>query len=569
MRKIIAMFLIVFIVSFGTAYADNISVTVDDMVNDTLLIKGDALAGDEITIFVFNPGYTLEDYLSISVDGDTIDASIRDEAIQFVDRVYADSDGYKKTFQVKGASGGKYTVLAVGDGIYDEGYITFYGSDYKRQIIQDINSSSEDVISEKCDEFYTAFGISDTPLYDSCDKEALGKALAILRDTLEQQEIPRDISLANTYLNEALVVASYNTDSALLMEDGKVKKEYLSKISEDVYEDYCVNLSPEGVEVVNENVFEKTYKTEDEIAESLTSSVMVNVLMNYKDRGYGHVHTMLNKYREYYEDAGIKIPKAENRDLYNKLINSGAQSLDEIKDIMNSNGKTDKNEIKPISPSPSGGGGGVGGSSSKPESPETPTTPESTQTPSVPQDNKTLVSSFKDISSSHWGYEHICKLSEKNIIKGYEDGTFRPDSNITRAEFVKIVVDAFSIPKAQKNSEFKDVTENDWFASYIKSAYDRGIVGGFDGLFYPNEKITREDVAIIIYRALALSENQSETEFSDNDKISQYAKNAVSYLSQNGIITGYETNEFKPEKSITRAEVATVISRLFEKEVLK
>lgn len=161
--------------------------------------------------------------------------------------------------------------------------------------------------------------------------------------------------------------------------------------------------------------------------------------------------------------------------------------------------------------------------------------------------------------NNHWAEKTIKNLIDKNIINGYPDGTFKPNNNITRAEFVKIIVNAFKL-QSDKKIDFKDV-ENSWAKSYIETAAGLGIVNGYnENSFGPNNNITREEMAKIIAKVLKLSEKEA-LKFSDKDKIAKWAVDSVEETVKAGIIKGYPDNEFKPEGKATRAEAATIIER--------
>lgn len=166
---------------------------------------------------------------------------------------------------------------------------------------------------------------------------------------------------------------------------------------------------------------------------------------------------------------------------------------------------------------------------------------------------------FSDVNT-HWAKEYIDKLSEMKVISGYPDGTFRPNNNVTRAEFVKLAVSAFNLSADAAGCKFSDVSPDDWCFEFISAAAKSGIVVGTGDLFKPNEAITRQDAAVILAR-IANAEGMGETNFSDNDKIADYARGAVSYLSDKKIING-DNGSFYPERSITRAETAAMIFRL-------
>jgi len=171
---------------------------------------------------------------------------------------------------------------------------------------------------------------------------------------------------------------------------------------------------------------------------------------------------------------------------------------------------------------------------------------------------------FTDLPTSHWSYDYINALSKQGIINGYSDETFRPDQAITRAELLKIALetsnkDAFAF----ENLYFDDFTMNDWFAEYVVFAAQNEYVSGYDdGTFRPNQNITRAE-ALKIILSVAGKENSSDSfvalarykDVSENDWFAPH----FSYAIQQNIISGYEDSTIRPNQSITRAEAAKII----------
>lgn len=173
--------------------------------------------------------------------------------------------------------------------------------------------------------------------------------------------------------------------------------------------------------------------------------------------------------------------------------------------------------------------------------------------------------SFTDIKSSHWAYDSVIYLSEKFILNGYFDGTFKPENNITRAEFAKIIVSATGSIDPYALSSFKDINKDEWYYSYVSTAYSMGYITGYpDGSFRPNDNITRADICTIVNRVLK-AENSSASAFKDDSLIPSYAKNAVYALNSKGVINGYQDGTFAPLTFATRAQTAKIIYAAFFK----
>jgi len=200
-------------------------------------------------------------------------------------------------------------------------------------------------------------------------------------------------------------------------------------------------------------------------------------------------------------------------------------------------------------------GSGVGGNSQN----NNPVTP-----PAQDKENENEEQyNFKDVAANHWAYESVNALAEKNIISKAE--MFGPDRNITREEFAKMLVNVLGIYDANAKSDFKDVDENSWYASYIASAKKHNIINGIDEEnFGVGKEITRQDMAVMIYRALNLQSTDVEVNFADHEEIADYAKDAIYVMQKEGIINGVGDNMFAPKTPATRAMAAKIIFGMLE-----
>ena len=181
---------------------------------------------------------------------------------------------------------------------------------------------------------------------------------------------------------------------------------------------------------------------------------------------------------------------------------------------------------------------------------------------------------FADIENIAWAKEHIIKLYNKGIINGKSSSSFAPYDNITREEFVKLIVSLTSLTDDGSAQGFSDVPENSWFAQYVKAAVANGVVKGIGAnSFGTGLNATRQDIAVMIVNALVkkgVVVSDEVSSFADNGEISDYAKSAVAFLNAKGVITGDANKYFNPKAHATRAEVAVMLSRvsdIFSKEV--
>ena len=184
---------------------------------------------------------------------------------------------------------------------------------------------------------------------------------------------------------------------------------------------------------------------------------------------------------------------------------------------------------------------------------------------SVYEYNKT----FKDIQDN-WAQEFIEVLASRHIVNGVNDESFQPGRNVTRAEFSKMLLEALELVDHKAKTSFIDVPKNAWHYKYAASAQKLGIVTGIAGnRFEPEEVISRQDMAVMAYRAvkaagIVLEQANEYKEFTDNNDISIYAKEPIKELQQAGILEGNEKSMFLPKNNSARAEAAKIIYMLIE-----
>lgn len=175
---------------------------------------------------------------------------------------------------------------------------------------------------------------------------------------------------------------------------------------------------------------------------------------------------------------------------------------------------------------------------------------------------------FADVSD-HWSKEDVELLASKLIVQGKTAAGFAPDSSITRAEFAALLVRSLGLTEETSGSAFSDVKANTWYAGVVGAAVKAQLIEGFtDGTFRPNDEITREQLAVMLSRALIMTGADSKvgstdvmTGFTDGSAIQAWARNAVATNVAAGIIQGMPDNRFAPAKSATRAEATTMLKR--------
>lgn len=171
---------------------------------------------------------------------------------------------------------------------------------------------------------------------------------------------------------------------------------------------------------------------------------------------------------------------------------------------------------------------------------------------------------FTDISN-HWAFDAIVKAVERGIIKGYEDGTFRPNGVVNRSELMVMLVRALKLPNTDTVIPFEDASSIPaWARSSISSAVKSGLIKGYeDNSFRPDGKVTRIEFVAMVARALDLkSGTKSTLPFADADQIPAWGKEYAAAAYEAGLIQGKGNDRFAPNDPVTRAEAVTLLLRM-------
>ena len=232
-----------------------------------------------------------------------------------------------------------------------------------------------------------------------------------------------------------------------------------------------------------------------------------------------------------------------------------------------------------------GGGGGGVAPTDKPEAsddqtelpPDKNTDEEKNTAPDA--SGETDIIRFTDLSNHAWAADAINSLADDGVIKGTSATTFSPAANITRADFAVLLVRAFRL-SSDDTENFDDVMVNDYYASELAIARNTGIVNGIgDNCYAPRNTITRQDMMVIVYRALQSLGNEpplpkgrgtvedgggiSPSQYPDFTNVAPYARDAVSALISTGLVNG-KSGCIAPNDYTTRAEVAVLIKRIID-----
>ena len=169
----------------------------------------------------------------------------------------------------------------------------------------------------------------------------------------------------------------------------------------------------------------------------------------------------------------------------------------------------------------------------------------------------------------HWASEYITEANMRGWMTGYPDGSFGPDNSITRAEFTSMLWRALDEPAATISNPYTDVEANAWYYEAVIALYDAGIASGYgNGIFAPDDTLTREMGFAMLARAFGLTSNDLDTykQFSDYSSVSSWAIAAASAMIEKGYVSGVGDNLLAPQKALSRGEMATLLVTVFDGE---
>lgn len=172
---------------------------------------------------------------------------------------------------------------------------------------------------------------------------------------------------------------------------------------------------------------------------------------------------------------------------------------------------------------------------------------------------------FADVSGDSWYYDAVAFAMEKGIMSGYSADTFAPNDNLSRAMLAQILYNLEEKPSARTDIRFTDVSGDAWYSDAVLWAAENGIAQGYDGHFDPEAPITREQVATMLwnYAGKPATDNARALNYSDADKISGWAVNAMLWATENNVMSGYD-GMLDPAGQATRAQIAQMMKNYLD-----
>ncbi|MGM0805746.1 MAG: S8 family serine peptidase [Bacillota bacterium] len=169
---------------------------------------------------------------------------------------------------------------------------------------------------------------------------------------------------------------------------------------------------------------------------------------------------------------------------------------------------------------------------------------------------------FSDVPPAKWYSEYIYDLNAKEITSGYPDGKYYPEKSIPRAEAITMIGRALKLDGKQRSTPFSDVPEKSFASGYITVMSQQKLVTGYpDGSFKPSNTITRGEVVTLLHRAFLLKSQSTQTKNFKDVTPNMYSYEAIQRFAAESIANGYEDGTFKPNKPVTRSEMAALLSK--------
>lgn len=501
--------------------------------------------GEEITIDVYYPDKTYTDLLNADI-GDYTKILLRRDQTTVGER-----GKYEFKFKVGNIPTGEYTVrisktnAKTADDVVVEKLLYSNPNDYKTAVEALNKAASVIELKNIIDTYSMALGID---LSNETDSDAV---LTIMLNSVKAEKLKSDDakSVQNCF-NLSKLVAELNSSKTENI-NNKITVLDLSKCGLDGY--YTKSYVNEDVQKnLTSRVSGKNFDSIPKLYKSLCEQFVLAVVE--KSGSNSAIKEVIDGFSE---EIGASVSGFSERNL-SELSGQNYNDYSALKSAIDNIKSSNSGSSSSSGGNRGGGSGGsIGGTKTYP-----------TVVPDT--DNKDIELNyyvFDDLDSVEWAREPICKLAEMGVLRGKEYRLFYPNDNITREEFVKMLTVAYKLNIENKTAKFTDVNADDWFMPYVAAALENGIVNGVsDDMFGTGQNITRQDLAVMAYNAALKNGVEFNTEdvqkFSDDDKISDYAKTAVYALKSQDIVNGIDGKNFAPRDTATRAEAAKILYAL-------
>lgn len=544
-KRMLIVTAVIMCITSGKAFAE-MNTPVYDVFTQQMTVSGKTISGKSnrpISVNVLNPEENSE------------------RTLQYADSALTGPDGeYEFVFKVHfddSSKGGEFKALAGGYDfdIAEEKTIYIAGTEEIKEILNSINTKSRKELAPLIKEYMNKLNIN----FELCGKVDADTLAYIVKNEAEKKAFDAD-KLDETYsrLKGAAVIAAYNDGNQELVYSGAdmiyadiLGLDKLDENGTTLYSIYNSLITEDGKKVLNNALLKRNFKDIQALTKEFSEQVMLKAIQYPNVGGVEYVSNVITTANA--KATGLSAAKylsSSNKSAVNaKVARKSYASIAALEQAISSGG----NSVS--------GGGSSGNSGSN----RTSTAPGMVAISETNRDNISL-SMFNDIPENYWLYKELYEMKEMEIISGDADNNFNPDNPIKREEFAKIVCNAFNLKMQDTNVEFTDVDSGAWYENYVKIAAANGIVNGYeDGSFGVGQNITRQDICVMVFRALKTENedpNQAVFKFKDKDEISEYAEPAINYMYVKKVITGFEDYTFRPKEECTRAHAVKILHQM-------
>lgn len=519
---------------------------------------------EEVNIMIFNPGYSLEDGKNI----------FGGEYLQYQTSTTTTDGGYFKAevpIYLDGTNdSGDYTCYVGGEAFTKAENLSVYFASVedRKSAVERIKNSTESDILANLEAAEKDLALSGE-LYNAVDKEKLAALVLENKDLLDKEKpaesakLIRSLALLEAY-NEGL--SKYAVSGTEFINTDLIDFSSVDENGTDFYsKGYLEILSAEGKSKLIDSIMKKNYKTTDELLEGFKLNVVMLGIKYPVTSGTGHIDALLTDKNA--DALDLNIPAYLS--IYSDSVRSKANSViakasfntkSELENVIEAAAKEAKNG-QSKNTGTTGSGSASGGGSSM----QIVIGDNNVDLNQNIVDNEALNEEiFTDLGDVEWAKESILALYEKGIVSGVGNKLYAPQSNVTREQFIVMIMRALEIEATETNSDFTDVQAGTYYEKYVATAKKVGIVKGIsENAFGVGNNITRQDLAVMVvnaakYKQMPLDGDKAIV-FADDENISEYAKDAVEVLVKTGAINGFSDNTFRPKNNCTRAQSAKII----------
>lgn len=541
----------------AAAFGALLNEPVFDRDTERIIISGTTEKKSYVTVEVLGPGGAASE---ITDDDLTADSLI------FMKQIQADSNGgYSISFPAKYGTG-KYSVrvYSSAEDEYSEnsGLFVFSRSDIDAltaKIAGIDNSGDMDIILEP--DTVKILGIDVSRIKDM-EPSRLDEFYVCLFNE-KKESCPSNVSEIQTMIDRAYLLYTINNESSaealkrIISENSDILQ-LDSSCSMNLYSDDKVYDDTRRNNMLSK-LTEENYSTISEFKKSFGDKTLLYSL--YGQSGYHIIETIIEESAVIKEYDLSAYNALKDKTTVLKSLNGCKKPFETVKELVAAIESRSDNGHSPST----GGNGGGGGGGSKTSGGGKTVMSVPAETPKPENDNPPAEKNkeFTDIKGFEWASEAIYSLREKGIISGRSETQFSPGDNITREEFMKLLIKASGAELGNQTIDFEDANRDEWYYSYIAAGVRMGIVKGKkNNKFGVGDFITREDMTVMTGRLieyLGIDLETGENTFADFESISEYAKNHVTKLSKNKIINGVGENKFEPKLYLNRASAAKII----------